>query len=361
MLDNCILAPMRKIMFLIVALICCSAQAVELKDLYSFNARVADNTPNTRAAILPQALDQLFLKLAGSHQILQHPKIVAAKQQADQYVRDFYYREASDSFHLTINFDENMVEQLLASADIPLLTKHRPVVMVWLVVGDHSNNNFVLIGEQAYAELARLVERTGQNYGIPTVMPLLDLTEELLVKPNDVAEFNEVPLQQAAGRYNVDIVLAGKITKQDDEWQCVWRLYAGDRKLDGATSGADLPVEIDNMFGKVTQELAKHYAGTKFKYRNNNLVFVRIRGVTDVGDYAKIMTYLVGLPSVKNAEVSAVNDQEMVVALTTDSGQQTIKAALDINTLLVDAGTTEEYLSYTLRSVALRQPGVDSD
>jgi hypothetical protein len=242
-----------------------------------------------------------------------------------------------------------------------------PVVMVWLAVGD-SENKFVLIGEQAYPDLAQLVHRTGQNHGIATVLPLLDLTEKLLVKASDVADFNEVPLQQAAGRYNVDVVLAGRVTKQADEWQCAWRLYADQQRIDWTTSGVDLPAEIEEMFGHLHQSLAQHYPTSKIAKHNPNAVFVRISGISDVADYAKIMNYLVGLQSVQSAAVSAVSDQEMVLSLVAEGGARAIRTALALNPLLVESTMDlasegpSEYISYTLQPTQQpTQAGANSD
>lgn len=332
---------------LAMLLVCCgAAKAVVLKDLYTFNSMVNDNTQATRLALLPQAMDQVLQRVAGTSDVLQHPACIEAKQNPDKYVRDFAYRENDGTYKLIINFDERMIDQLLASTGRGNLTKNRPVVMIWLAVQDQQKTE--LVGDNAYQELAEYIDDAAHKHGIPVVLPLLDLTERLFVSANDVAVFNSGPLQQAAGRYNVDMILAGKIKKVNNEWECVWHLFVGDQTIEWSTSGADMQMQMDAMLGALTEKILAHYGHATHAQLGKTAVFVRVKGVVNVAAYAKVMGFLAKLPAVKNVAVSSINDQEVVFAIYADGGRSAVRTAIDLDTILIaDAGDSDgDYLSY---------------
>lgn len=334
---------------MMAVLVCCGvANAVVLKDLYTFNSMVPDNGQETRVALLPTALDQVLLRVAGTGEILQQQVVLDAKQQPEKYVRDFAYREANGTYQLIVNFDERMIDQLLVSAGRGNLSKNRPVTMIWLAVEDQQKTE--LVGDNAYQELAEYVDLAARNHGIPVVLPLLDLTERLFVSANDVVIFNAGPLQQAAGRYNADMILAGKISKNNNAWQCAWRLYVGDQSVEWQSDGQDLNTQIDAMLNGLTDKILAHYGHATHAQPSKTAVFVRVKGVVNVAAYAKVMGFLAKLPAVKNVAVSSINDQEVVFAIYADGGRSAVRTAIDLDTILVaDAVDSDgDYLSYRI-------------
>lgn len=323
------------------------AYAVVVRDLYTFRAEVDNNYPQTRMDLLPTGLDEVLLKVAGNRAILQHPAIIDAKLQLDKYVKDFAYKETDSNYKLAVNFNQQMVDKLIAATGRGNLSKNRPLIMAWVAI--NSDNLVELVGDQAHPELAELIDTTAQQHGIPMVLPLLDLTERLFIGPMDVATYNEVPLQQAAGRYNADLVLVGNIKQGDGQWQCAWRLYTNDQIVDWNTSGEDLELEIDGMLGELSDQLLNHYANiNRPRASNDNTVFVRITGVADVAEYAKIMDYLMNLTAIKNVEVSNINEQDAVFAVTADGGRRAIRSAISLDRVLAEVSTEADHLEYRL-------------
>ncbi len=325
------------------------ANAVVVKDLYTFKTRVDNNYPQARNDMLPRGLGEVLLKVAGNRAILQHRAVLEAQQHPEKYVKDFAYKETDTNYKLAVNFNQQMVDRLIAETGRGNLSKNRPLIMAWVAI---RTDNFVdLVGDQAHAELADIIDTTAQQHGIPMVLPLLDLTERLFIGPMDVVTFNEVPLQQAAGRYNADLVLVGNIKQVDDEWICAWRLYTNDQIVDWSSSGEDLELEIDGMLGELSDQLLTHYANiNRPRASNDNTVFVRISGVLDVSEYARIMDYLMGLTAIKNVEVSNINEQDAVFAVTADGGRRAIRSAISLDRVLAEVSSAEDHLEYRLNS-----------
>lgn len=330
-----------QIFFLLASslLFCNPTHAVPMPRLNVLTLDVADNSVETRTQLLPQAFAQVALRISSSKAVLQHADFIQAQQQVEKYLDGFAYQElrneesSTPRYNLTLQFNEKMLEQLFSKMGRSALSHNRPSTLFWLVIENDEYSQFV--ERSTYKDVVSSLETLGQNYGIPTLMPLLDLPERLFVNESDVLTFNEQTLQQAAGRYNADMVVAGKLKQVDGIWQCEWRLLGGMQSTTWQSASADLNNELESMFNQLAEKLIVRY-GRDFKSKMaRKSISLRVNGVDNAVEYARVLEYLKKLTPIKQVEVSSVSGSEAVFLLTADGGKDAITKALNMDTTLV--------------------------
>lgn len=334
---------------LLVFLLSNSVFAVTIENLNSVVIQVTDVSLETRSQVLPQAFEQVMRRVASSHSAVSHPEFVKAKQKVDTYVNTFFYTENAGTYNLTIQFNGQALTDLLTKMGRSSFSKNRPQVLLWLVVDQSSKPQFVNSSSQE--QFADKIDLLSSNYGLPVIFPLLDLTERLFITEQDVINFNLPPLQQAAGRYNVDSIVVGKINKVSDVWHCEWRLLDGPQDIAWNSSGDNLDVELELMFNQLADKLIANYKVThKPAIVNKNSIAVRIRGVNSIADYAKVLAYLKNLNVVQQVEIGGVDGNQAMFMVSSEAGKEAVVKALNMDTLLAAESDIDATLIYRVNS-----------
>lgn len=335
---------------LVIFLLSNSVLAVTLDNLNSVVIQVTDTSLETRVKVLPQAFEQVMRRVASSHSAVAHAEFAKAKQKVDSYINTFFYTESSDSYNLTVQFNDQALTDLLTKMGRSSFSKNRPQVLLWLVVDQDSKPQFV--NSSSMEPLADKIDLLSSNYGLPILFPLLDLTERLFIAEHDVINFNMPPLQQAAGRYNADSVVVGKINHISGVWHCEWRLLDGSQDVAWNSHGDDLDVELELMFNQLADKLIASYKVTDNSVAtiNKNSIAVRVKGVNNVADYAKVLAYLKSLSVVQQVEIGGVDGNQAMFVVSSESGKEAVIKALSMDTLLAAESDIDATLIYRINS-----------
>jgi len=330
---------------LIIFLLSNSVFAVTIDNLNSIVIQVTDTSVDTRSKVLPQAFEQVMRRVASSHSAVAHPEFAKAKQKVDSYINTYFYTENSGTYNLTVQFNDQALADLLTKMGRSSFSKNRPQVLLWLVVDQHNKPQFVNSSSQE--PLADKIDLLSSNYGLPVLFPLLDLTERLFIAEQDVINFNLPPLQQAAGRYNADSVVVGKINNLSGVWHCEWRLLDGPQDIAWNSTGDDLDV----MFNQLAEKLVASYKVTdKSIASNKNSIAVRVKGVNSVADYAKVLAYLKNLSVVQQVEIGSVDGNQAMFMVSSEAGKEAVIKALNMDTLLAAESDIDATLIYRINS-----------
>ncbi|MCK4710066.1 MAG: DUF2066 domain-containing protein, partial [Gammaproteobacteria bacterium] len=121
--------------FTLLLLMATNLQAVVVEDLYTIELPVPDQTTSQRLEIFKQAFSHVIVKVSGSTEVLKHPGMSRPLKSSSRYVHQFRYitrkDEAEASFDggqlfLRVAFNQDSIENLLRSNDIPVWGKERP-------------------------------------------------------------------------------------------------------------------------------------------------------------------------------------------------------------------------------------------
>ena len=301
-------------------------------DLYSVVIQVTDNTMATRNQHLPQAFEQVIKRVSSSHATLTHPQYLAASQNIERFVSHYFYTNNADAFVLTLRFNEQMINDFLHKIDRKTLGKNRQPVLLWIVQQDAQGAEF--ISNDHHSDTARKISSLAVNYGVPVIMPLVDLTERLFISETDVINNNLQPLQLAGERYSAETMLLGVIKQQNSEWVCEWRLLDGTSNIAWSSASNNLDAELEVMINNLADQLI----AVKSNHRNTILadagITVDVQGVACVADYAKVVDALKNLSVVGQVEIGSVHGNHATFTIHAIGGKERVLHALKTNRVL---------------------------
>lgn len=308
--------------------------AVVMENLYTVVIQVTDNTLQARNRELPAAFAQVVQRAASSNDVLKSPQYENAREHLDRFVSNYFYTDNGDgTYTLTLRFNEQMINNLLSKIGRTALGVQRPQVLLWLVVEQNQQTNFITHGPNT--QMASNVEALSAQYGLPVILPLLDLTERVFINENDVMSDNLATLTQAAERYNTKTMLLGKMRHDAGTWYCEWRLVDGQVNIAWSTYGNDVNAELDAMFNKLADQLVIAKKQLKTPPAMQQGIIVRINGIKSVADYAKILEHLRGLPELRNVEIGSVDGSHATFRIIAEGGIDVVLKALQASNLLM--------------------------
>ncbi|KNC68607.1 hypothetical protein AC626_03670 [Pseudoalteromonas rubra] len=238
---------------------CMAASAVEVTDLYEATLQVDNKTRAKRVVASQQALDRVIQKLTGRTEHLNHPLIRQSKKRISDYMLKYEYIESADGdIKIRVRFEADKVEQLVRDSNLPLWGNRRPMIAIWLVIEDNLRREFVT--QESYPQLERLIYDTAAEWGIPVVVPLMDLTDRAQVGIAEVwGNFSE-PVEAASMRYNAERVITGRLFKQPNSssWQLDWR-YTDTDQFESTQQVGDKQQLLIAMINDMSTALAAEY------------------------------------------------------------------------------------------------------
>lgn len=295
---------------------------------------------------LREALQEILIKLTGSEKPLKTDVVVKALENTDKYVKQFSYHQRSDTKrYMKVVFNENAVNELLTLAKQPAWTKKRPLTLGWLVVEREATPRW--IGNDQEKDLTQEIEKTLSRRAIPLVLPLLDLTDTALISEKEVWDENIAPLQEAAKRYNADVILLGRLSQSAEGWQGRWTLCKGEAKESWEVKNAEVREMLNESAEQLTSKLSD-YQPVEVVQANNNInnssnssnnttrLLLTVSGVLGAEQYNQVSEFLQRLPSVREVEIAQIMPEKTVFSLKTIGEKEELIKAIAEGQLLVE-------------------------
>lgn len=325
-------------------------QATTLQNLYEVTVEVADQGGDARKQGIKDAFDVLLVRITGDKSMPQQEQIEPLREKAAQWVRQFRYERITPEpvptkdgsgqvvtpkpyLQMHIRFDEEAVNEALWQGQLPVWSKTRPAVLVWIALQD-TNGRYLLDPNESSSELLKSLRSHSQRRGVPLVMPLMDLEDQLNITVNDVwAGFDDVILK-ASQRYAPEAILVGRVsTDFFGGWQVRWTLYQqGQSQNWSASDVTDLSQAAQIGIDGVADDLARRYAHVGGD--ESGAYWLEITDVKDLQDYARVMRYLQSLSSVEEMELSSVADQQLSFRISVRGGVSSLEQSIALSSTL---------------------------
>ncbi len=184
------------------------------------------------------------------------------------------------------------------------------------------------------------MEVRATNRGIVLVHPLLDLEDTNQLQVSDIWGRFQDPVLAASGRYNANVVLAGRLEAISPElWEANWVAYIDEHAFTWVTQGNLAETVLDEGVDGLADTLAERYgqAGT---YSQSGEIEILVNDITDYNQYAKVLNYLESLNSVTKVEVKEVNQDSVIYLLTSQADAAVISRAVDLGQTLQQISTS---------------------
>lgn len=315
---------------LLLASFAATAQRVEgdrarAEGIYATEVRVNGQGEAERNGAFARALAQVLGKLSGDRSVASRPGVGQELRQAKTYVEGYDYRQdeglgptGAPSFNtmLVVRFDEEAVNDLIATLGIPIWPQPRPKPVLWLAIDDGSGPRLVGLPQvnAARPALNRAVER-GYKLGLPTG----NAAEQAAV--GAIWRGDSAAVARASARYSPPMQLIGKLYRDATAgWKADWTFVdAGKVLASWSQTGADARQLMAGGADGAADALMKRYAkraptGEPGAYR------VTFAGIDSSDDFIRLAAYLQKLSVVRRATPVRATPQGLEYELELVSG-----------------------------------------
>jgi hypothetical protein len=294
-----------------------AANAVRVTALYQGVVPVASQSSADRDRMLQPALQQVFVKVSGSNQVLNNPTLKSRLSSASTLMQEFSYTPApsfiaaTTPYLLHINFDPDGVNKILRDAGVPIWGQNRPLLLVWLDF-ETVNHKAEIIGANSSSDISVILKQNMDRRGVPVIFPAMDMQDISQVTVNDVATMDLLKLSTAAKRYGSDAILVGRITQDEKGYNTQWKLIMGTDQWSWNLSGKALVDSFAALADNIADTLAGRYAAVMTNDAQIKLT-LKVVGITQSDDFNQVMNYVKHVTAVTNVEVAHVTENEITL------------------------------------------------
>jgi len=207
--------------------------------------------------------------------------------------------QSREQRYIDVSFADNLIDGLLADADIPVWDSNRPSVLVWMVLQDPDGDRQMLTAD-SHPEIMSLLQDFAARRGVPIIFPLLDFEDRRNLGVDQVWALETEAIRAASARYGADSVLAGRVLfTAGGEMVGLWQFLFQDQE--DVFDGFDANLE-DYLFApldRITSQLAGYFAITP-ETTLRQQVALRIDGVGDLQAYSALLNYVSNLGLVES-------------------------------------------------------------
>ena len=273
---------------------------------YNVELTISSQNAGERRGATIRALGQVVVRITGNPQAAANPVIRRAGSSIDAMVLDSKVRQDSDTVNgvpvyktvLSVSFDPDSVDGLIAAAGLKFWTSTRPKPILWLAINDGRGARLVT-GQQT--TVVKPLATRGLERGMRFLLPAGNAAEQAAV--TSIWALNAPALQVLTDRYRNDSQLIGKVYRQPPGWAADWLLTRDGVELARwSFSDADPRKVIASGVDEGASAIAKRDA-VSLDTGAAGPQLVDISGVHTQSDYIRLMAYLQTLAVVRKVGV----------------------------------------------------------
>jgi hypothetical protein len=335
--------------------------ALPVTGLYSHRVAVANESDGERNRAFREAFEAVVLKVTGDPRWLEHAAVQSAAANAQSYVEAISYtsqmvpveqvpQEATpdnqgdavngqadtsqldenladqqpanpvptpterEQRFINVDFAQNLINQMLVSADIPIWDNNRPSVLVWMVLQDPGGQRTMLTAD-GNPEIISIMQDFAQSRGLPIIFPVLDFEDRRALSEDQVWALETDAIRQASARYGADSMLAGRVYfTAAGQLVGLWQFIFQDQveMFDGVDTS--LQSYLNAPLNRITSNLAAYFAITP-EAALREKVLVRVDGVDNISEYSALLAYVRNLGLVESVATTALDGERIELTL----------------------------------------------
>lgn len=280
--------------------------------LYQAVVPLQGNSEADREAGFSAALRAAAVRASGQRDAATNAAVAQAAADPSRYVQQY---GTTSGRMLKVGFDPRAMEQLLATAGLPLWPAERPQTLVLLAVPSAGGGSRVIVAGDSSAERAE-VERAAQYRGLPLAWPRTAVDVERA--RTQLLSGNSDAVAAAASVEGARAVLVGVAGGSGVEW-AFGHAGRSTRAQGSLQEGVNLAADT----------LADRYAPAST--RGVSTLSIRVGGIGSVRAYAALLEYLQSLSLVKHVSVEELADGVVRLEVTMRGDLEQLRriAALD--------------------------------
>ena len=324
---------LRKLMAPILMIFISQIDAREQR-LFVVDVKVEDQTASVEKTATRSSLLEVISRLTGLESVPRNAEITKALDQAESFVSEYMYTEASNYESetsaaskplsvLRIVFQPAQIESLLRLAKLPRWPSPRDTCIVWALLENDGRREIIAPGETL--RFAELLASNGLARGLPVIFPVMDLEDQLTVDDGLIWGRFGKELLRASERYNANCVLIGRLVAHEGgtvpsfsgDWTIVLPNSGSyHREVFLIEEGAKIVKATIDAAVDLMTESSVIYPGESYVSR------VRISFIEDFGDYLAINQYLSKSPYVEDFSIDGYEGGYLKISIKTIVGKE---------------------------------------
>jgi len=331
----------RIIGLLLVWCLSLNAQAVMVSDLYEMQVAVADQSVASRAPAMQEALMLVLVKVAGEQSAAHHELLQQQLSNPDVFVKSFRYvrDEADGSLQLKVTFAQNLIDDLLRQAQLPVWGKSRPLVLLWQAVEDKRQR---LVLNQNDQQWRLQMERAMSERGIPLLWPALDLEDQIALPVGSLWGLFRADVRKACERYMADAQMAGRLAPvAGGGFAYRGFLLHRDETLELSAEGDEVAVVLRQIADQVAVFLAQRYAVRSQNEASGQMIMVS--DVDNFRQYHELLAYLLSNNAIDQVHIRSVDNNNLILELDLAADWNQVWSVLALDRRLVATDQPQVY------------------
>ncbi|MGR8949403.1 MAG: DUF2066 domain-containing protein [Gammaproteobacteria bacterium] len=273
---------------------------------------VADRSDIEFARGTSKALELVLIKLTGSSRTpkTQQGRTVLAK--AQRLVQQFGYEKpqaGNDSLLLRVEFDPEVLTNEMRASGLVLWGKERPETLLFVVVNEDGKPSIISSEDSVpgttAADIRRIIVRQAQNRGIPVSFP--DPAMAALVDanggPTQILE-SVLAAGQSSGADGIAVAIFEG--SRVGLWEARWLFQIATDRESFSNQGDLVALLAEEATDSLADIIGRRYANpVLLGYKES--VQLRVTGLYDAEDFARVTQYLQSLDNVENLFIQQAN------------------------------------------------------
>lgn len=337
------------VLFLIVLLFTDRGIAIEVRDISIATIPVSDQSPKTFQKSLPQALEQVLIRMSGNTGIMTLPLIQDALPKINNYVEKYSYLAKADKkdrqqLLLRIVFNTRAMRDLLENANQEIWSVQRPLTMIWVSVPNAFQSE-TLASSESQNPIIRTIKQVAFLRGLPIIFPIMDLEDQTNIALSTSTLLSNRQLQIIAQRYDIDSILAGVVAVDaNGQFQGEWRLFLNGTHYEWQTTGIDLTQVVMHGINCAADMILNQFAIFD-KKGIENLITMEVNGVQTLDDYVHMVSLLKHVSPVMKVSVIEMSADVLLLKIKTAGNvEDLVKALKFVSNLIAEDAPSQKSL-----------------
>ena len=274
------------------------------------------------------AMALMVVRLTGQRASLEQAKIKTALKEVDKYISHISRQTdaTTKTVMLQLRFDRQAVKHLLSAQDLSVWEADRPSILAWLVIERQGIQDIISEGS---LPLGVQLQSEAEQRGLPLLLPLMDLTDQLIIGPSDVWGDFANTISKASQRYKSDGLLWGRLYKNTgDSWQGQGSIHLlGEQQNWLFTAGSPdalMALIMENLGAQLSQRFAlpKHTD-------QQHTATLHIDGIADLSAYAELRKILQALTGVTDVTLHSLQGEKLMVLVSYQGHRDNLLPSLE--------------------------------
>ncbi len=323
--------------------------ALQVNGLYEQRVAIANESDTERDRAFREALEAVLLKITGERRWLEHPVLQQAVRNAQSYVEGISYASETveviadelprpadpetdqagqvdpelaasslpalrEQRYIDVNFAASLLDELLASANIPVWDSNRPSVLAWMVLQNAEGERSMLTAD-SNPRIIAIIQDFVTERGLPIIFPVLDFEDRRALSEEALWTQDEAVISVASSRYGADSVLSGRLLfTASGELVGLWQfIFQGQVEVfDGYDE--ELAGYLNAPLDRITNQLASYFAIVP-ETSSQQVVRLRVEGIKDLSAYSALVSYVSSLGLVQSVSMAALDGERLELQL----------------------------------------------